>query len=39
MLTKKNVDIVHEASVGKISENQIFYLQSRGLWEEASRYK
>ena len=25
---------MHEASVGKISEDQIFYLQSRGLSEE-----
>jgi Fe-S cluster assembly protein SufB len=28
---EKEVDVVHEASVGKISEDQIFYLQSRGL--------
>ena len=27
-------DIVHEASVGKISEEQLFYLMSRGLTEE-----
>jgi Fe-S cluster assembly protein SufB len=27
-------DIVHEASVGKISEEQLFYLMSRGLSEE-----
>lgn len=33
-VNEKNVDIVHEASVGKISEDQIFYLQSRGLSEE-----
>jgi len=31
---EQNVDIVHEASVGKISEEQVFYLQSRGLSEE-----
>ncbi|MGV8086709.1 MAG: Fe-S cluster assembly protein SufB [Candidatus Woesearchaeota archaeon] len=31
---EKNVDVVHEASVGKISEDQIFYLQSRGLSQE-----
>ena len=28
------VDIAHEASVGKIGEEQIFYLMSRGLTEE-----
>lgn len=27
-------DVVHEASVGRISEDQLFYLQSRGLSEE-----
>jgi len=31
---EKEVDVVHEASVGKISEEQIFYLQSRGISEE-----
>ena len=31
---EKDVDVVHEASVGKISEEQIFYLQSRGLSQE-----
>lgn len=31
---EKEVDMVHEASVGKISEEQLFYLQSRGLSEE-----
>jgi len=31
---EKDVDIVHEASVGRISEESIFYLQSRGLSEE-----
>ena len=30
----KDVDVVHEATVGKISEEQVFYLQSRGLSEE-----
>jgi len=30
---EKESDIVHEASVGKISEEQIFYLMSRGLSE------
>jgi len=28
------VDIAHEASVGKIGEEQVFYLMSRGLSEE-----
>ena len=31
------VDIAHEASVGKIGDEQIFYLMSRGLTEEQSR--
>ncbi len=31
---EKNVDVVHEATVGRISEDQLFYLQSRGLSEE-----
>ena len=31
---ESNADIVHEATVGKISEEQIFYLQSRGLSQE-----
>ena len=31
---QKDSDIVHEASVGKISEEQIFYLMSRGLGKE-----
>jgi Fe-S cluster assembly protein SufB len=31
---EKDVDVVHEASVGKISDDQIFYLQSRGLSKE-----
>mgnify|MGYP001212851924 CR=1 FL=1 len=29
-----NVDIAHEATVGKIGQDQIFYLMSRGLSEE-----
>jgi len=33
-IDESEVDVVHEASVGKISEEQIFYLQSRGLSEE-----
>lgn len=31
---EKNSDVVHEATVGRISEEQLFYLQSRGLSEE-----
>ncbi len=30
----ENVDIAHEATVGKIGQEQIFYLMSRGLSEE-----
>lgn len=26
--------VAHEASAGKINENDLFYLQSRGIWEE-----
>ena len=33
-INEKNVSIGHEASVGKISEEQLFYLMSRGLSEE-----
>jgi Fe-S cluster assembly protein SufB len=31
---EQDVDLVHEASVGQISEDQLFYLNSRGLDEE-----
>lgn len=31
---EQEVDVAHEATVGKISEEQIFYLMSRGLSEE-----
>ncbi|MCF7872003.1 SufD family Fe-S cluster assembly protein [Candidatus Woesearchaeota archaeon] len=31
---EKDADMVHEATIGKISEDQIFYLMSRGLSEE-----
>ncbi len=31
---EQEVDVAHEATVGKISEEQIFYLMSRGLTEE-----
>ncbi len=33
-INEKNVSIGHEASVGKVSEEQLFYLMSRGLDEE-----
>ncbi len=33
-INTNKVDIAHEASVGKIGEEQIFYLMSRGLTEE-----
>lgn len=32
-VAEKNVSITHEATVGKISEEQLFYLMSRGLKE------
>lgn len=32
-INEKNVSVGHEASVGKISEEQLFYLMSRGLTE------
>ncbi|MBI4018990.1 MAG: Fe-S cluster assembly protein SufB [Candidatus Aenigmarchaeota archaeon] len=32
-VAEKNVSITHEATVGKISEEQLFYLMSRGLSE------
>ncbi len=33
-IDNKNVDITHEARVGKIGEEEIFYLMSRGLTEQ-----
>jgi len=33
-IQNKNVTVAHEARVGKISDEQIFYLQSRGISEE-----
>ncbi len=33
----KNADVAHEASVGKISEEQINYLRTRGLSEDAAK--
>lgn len=35
-ISNNDVDAVHEAKVGKISEEAIFYLQSRGISEEAA---
>ena len=32
-INEDDVSVGHEASVGKISEEQLFYLQSRGLNE------
>lgn len=34
---EENVDVGHEASVSKISDEQLFYLKSRGLSEAAAR--
>ena len=36
-IKEDKVDVGHEASVGKISDEQIFYLRSRGLSEEQAR--
>lgn len=33
----KNVDIGHEATIGRISDDKIFYLMSRGVSEEEAR--
>lgn len=33
-IDNNNVNIAHEATVGKIGEEEIFYLTSRGLTEE-----
>ncbi len=35
-ISNNDVDAAHEAKVGKISEEAIFYLQSRGISEEAA---
>lgn len=37
MIDEQNVDVGHEASVSKISDDQLFYLMSRGLSEAAAR--
>lgn len=36
-IQEQQVDIGHEASVSKINEEQLFYLQSRGLTEQQAR--
>ncbi|MBI5392596.1 Fe-S cluster assembly protein SufB [Candidatus Woesearchaeota archaeon] len=36
-IKEHTVDVAHEATVGKISEDDIFYLMSRGLTEEDAR--
>jgi len=36
-IDNNNVDIAHEATVGKIGDDEIFYLQSRGLTEEQAK--
>jgi len=36
-VNEKNVNIEHEASVGKIGEEQLFYLMSRGLSEDQAK--
>ncbi len=33
----KNVDIGHEATIGRISDDKVFYLMSRGISEEEAR--
>ena len=33
----KNVDIGHEATIGRIGDDKVFYLMSRGLSEEEAR--
>ncbi len=35
-INNKNVNIGHEATTGKVSEDQVFYLMSRGLSEQQS---
>jgi Fe-S cluster assembly protein SufB len=36
-IENNDVEVSHEASVGKIGEEELFYLQSRGMSEEAAR--
>lgn len=36
-VSEKNVTVCHEATVGKISEEHLFYLMSRGLKEEEAK--
>ena len=35
--TKKNADVGHEAKIGRISDEAVFYLMSRGISEEEAR--
>jgi Fe-S cluster assembly protein SufB len=37
LINEPLVDVGHEASVSKVSEEQLFYAQSRGLSEQAAR--
>ncbi len=37
IISEQRADIGHEASVSKISDEQLFYLQSRGLTEQTAR--
>ena len=34
---RKNVDVGHEATIGRISDDTVFYLMSRGISEEEAR--
>ena len=36
-INEKDVDVAHEATVGRISSDQIFYLMNRGLSEDAAK--
>jgi Fe-S cluster assembly protein SufB len=36
-VANNNVDVGHEAKIGRISDDAIFYLMSRGLTEEDAR--
>ena len=36
-INEKRVDVAHEATVGKIGDEDIFYLQSRGLDDDAKQ--
>ena len=34
-MNNDNIDIGHEAKIGRISDEAIFYLMSRGIWRRA----